>query len=429
MLTRLEISGFKSFTDFEVDFAPLTVIAGANASGKSNLIEALRLVKGLAQKGSFGEGLSHQGNIKDLFTKFDGKNSASVISLGVEFNISRNHLQGLGDGLITRTKLRYDIEITHHSDNIRGEWFEITEERLFTNDQDARFYFINQKSGDKRGKVNGKHPESNIFTTMEWTTLSEASFGEDSHVFASKRALGGLILTDLIAPSNFSDYERSKDSSVQKDPNDILPSLVRLKKAGMGHLHYLSQRVRQVVSDIATVDVYTDDYDRSTVTATDTEGRSFLPTNLSEGTLRIIALASYLLKRKTEQVLLIEEPENGIDPRRATEMLSLLVDLSSNHGTGDGEQWQVICTTHSPTLLQAVLNLDDQEKVVVLLSNKVGYLRTVNGQRRKLKVTRMNPVLRKTDAKGDATPLELYTLREAMEYLAPINREEITEDA
>ena len=48
MLTRIEISGFKTFDDFSLDLDPFTVIAGANAAGKSNLFDAIRLLSRLA---------------------------------------------------------------------------------------------------------------------------------------------------------------------------------------------------------------------------------------------------------------------------------------------------------------------------------------------------------------------------------------------
>ncbi len=51
MLTRIEIDGFKSFTNFSMDFSPLTLIAGLNASGKSNLFDALHLLSLLAALG------------------------------------------------------------------------------------------------------------------------------------------------------------------------------------------------------------------------------------------------------------------------------------------------------------------------------------------------------------------------------------------
>ena len=48
MITYIKIDGFKSFHDFEMAFTPLTVIAGSNAAGKSNLFDAFRLLASLA---------------------------------------------------------------------------------------------------------------------------------------------------------------------------------------------------------------------------------------------------------------------------------------------------------------------------------------------------------------------------------------------
>lgn len=43
-----KINGFKSFHNFEMMFTPFTVIAGINASGKSNLFDALELLSAIA---------------------------------------------------------------------------------------------------------------------------------------------------------------------------------------------------------------------------------------------------------------------------------------------------------------------------------------------------------------------------------------------
>jgi len=51
MITRIEIDGFKSFVDFELDIPRLMVIAGANGSGKSNLFDALDLARRAAEEG------------------------------------------------------------------------------------------------------------------------------------------------------------------------------------------------------------------------------------------------------------------------------------------------------------------------------------------------------------------------------------------
>ncbi len=41
MITRVEIDGFKSFLDFKLDVPPFLALVGPNASGKSNLFDAI----------------------------------------------------------------------------------------------------------------------------------------------------------------------------------------------------------------------------------------------------------------------------------------------------------------------------------------------------------------------------------------------------
>jgi predicted ATPase len=49
MLTSFSLRDFKSFREASLPLGPLTVLIGANAAGKSNAIEALRLLSWLAQ--------------------------------------------------------------------------------------------------------------------------------------------------------------------------------------------------------------------------------------------------------------------------------------------------------------------------------------------------------------------------------------------
>lgn len=49
MLTAITLENFKSYQSARLPLAPLTVLIGANASGKSNAVEAMRLLSWLAQ--------------------------------------------------------------------------------------------------------------------------------------------------------------------------------------------------------------------------------------------------------------------------------------------------------------------------------------------------------------------------------------------
>ena len=84
MLSSFTIEGFKSYREATLELAPLTVLIGANASGKSNAIEALRLLSWIAQGNRLGairyavqeEDRTIRGMVSDL-----GFNSSPVFSL------------------------------------------------------------------------------------------------------------------------------------------------------------------------------------------------------------------------------------------------------------------------------------------------------------------------------------------------------------
>ena len=89
MITYIKINGFKSFHDFEMKFTPLTVIAGVNASGKSNLFDALSLLSRLAEtdlKTAFSE---QRGESSELFTSYGKGNYASEMEFIVGILVNR----------------------------------------------------------------------------------------------------------------------------------------------------------------------------------------------------------------------------------------------------------------------------------------------------------------------------------------------------
>ena len=84
MLSSFTIKDFKSYREATLKLAPLTVLIGANASGKSNAIEALRLLSWIAQGNKLGairyavqeEERAIRGTVQDL-----GFRSRRVFSL------------------------------------------------------------------------------------------------------------------------------------------------------------------------------------------------------------------------------------------------------------------------------------------------------------------------------------------------------------
>lgn len=58
MLTRLQIQGFKCFADVDVELAPLVILFGPNAVGKSNFLEALLLLSRMVGERTVGDALA-----------------------------------------------------------------------------------------------------------------------------------------------------------------------------------------------------------------------------------------------------------------------------------------------------------------------------------------------------------------------------------
>jgi len=84
---------------------------------------------------------------------------------------------------------------------------------------------------------------------------------------------------------------------------------------------------------------------------------------VSDGVLLVLAYLTILHLPKPPRVVLVEEPENGIHPKRLQDVLGILRDLVAEQG-----RTQVILTTHSPY----VVDLFKPEEVSVCLKSDDG---------------------------------------------------------
>jgi len=90
MLKRVHIKGYKSLADVEVDLEPLVVLFGPNASGKSNFLDALRLLSRLAAS-------------RTLREAFDPPYRGAPLE---SFHMGREGIEGL----IAQERLAFSIE-------------------------------------------------------------------------------------------------------------------------------------------------------------------------------------------------------------------------------------------------------------------------------------------------------------------------------
>ena len=85
MITHFSIKNFKSYRNAQLPLAPLTLLVGANASGKSNALEGLRLLSWMARGQRLSDILSRLGEadltLRGLVTDL-GYDGSPTFSLG-----------------------------------------------------------------------------------------------------------------------------------------------------------------------------------------------------------------------------------------------------------------------------------------------------------------------------------------------------------
>lgn len=431
MITRVEISGFKTFTDFSVDLAPLSVIAGANASGKSNFFDALRVIKAVATGKTLATALAGRGRAADFFTKYDEGKSSKSITFAVELLIPPTLQRGSKKLQLKATRFRY--ELVFYYDYTKQNFYVVGHERLLIlgkkKDEWVQRYFSNLPISNLiRYPVKPEPPlidhriwlektEKGIVlhqgTNKEFqhTQLSIANDHSNIHLAAVRSYFDNLAYIDLLDPQNFSNFEDNK-------VNDSL-ILRELKDLAENHpedLHLLSMRVSSIAKPIQQIKVSVDNFDRLTLIAEQRNGSLYLANSLSEGTLRTIALTTLLFSKAPQRTILLEEPENGIDPRVLSKFVELLLDLATDL-KDDVPLIQIICTTHSPALLEMIVETDASKQATGYLASIRNKVVERDGEKVLQEATDVLPIVRDIDARVAESRLERATLHQAKEYM------------
>lgn len=79
-ISKLKIKNFKSIKDVKIEFGQLTMLVGANASGKSNLINVFRFISNIATDG-IDNAIALQGGFRILQTQVCQKGLLSKLDL------------------------------------------------------------------------------------------------------------------------------------------------------------------------------------------------------------------------------------------------------------------------------------------------------------------------------------------------------------
>jgi len=428
MITYIKVNGFKSFLNFEMDFSPLTIIAGTNASGKSNLFDALQLLSRLAEvdlRTAFSE---QRGDPTELFTQIGEDEYAKEMGFVVEMLLNRKVKDNWGGEVeLNNTRLRYSIVIERSKNKMGFEDLFVKKEILEKIRPDEDSWVKKFKESKELAKTlrAGGSREPFIQTTNEngrptikmrqdtfqggkatpANTISQTVLGgvvnvDFPHVFAAKDEMRSWQFLQL-NPEHLRQPTKQepgmKDLITQSGKN-MAAVLYRIKKQDEYTLLEITRKLNSFLPNFVNVDVYDDVGSRQyIIKLKDEDGKEYSSRVLSEGTLRLLVLCILEFDEKHTGLLCFEEPENGINPFRIKALANLLKDLTTNFSSESSALRQVIVNTHSPVLVGEMITWQKDRNVTVHYAEMRSRILELEGNKVKISVTKITPAYKEND--------------------------------
>lgn len=335
MLKELELERFKGFKKEKLVLGPLTLLVGANASGKSNIRDAFRFLHGISRGytvaeimgekyGDGGERVWHgiRGGFREA--TFQG---ASSFAIKVKFTIQEPQSEKLPQEAYPPRDATYRIEI-----DPSGNVPKVVNERLelegskgsifeFSNRQQVRYQpLLSQLVQEAEDQPTRELCRACLaaVSSMRFLDFDEEALRQPS--FPGRTVLGdrGENLSSVL--QNFCTDYRTKQTL----------------------LHWTQELTPMSVQDL--------EFDRLPdgkvlLTLIEKNGQRTTAFSASDGTLRFLAMMATLLSPKLARFYFFEEVEHGIYPARMSLLLSLIERPTANART------QIVASTHSPQLL------------------------------------------------------------------------------
>ncbi len=424
MITRIEIDGFKTFQNFEMEFMPVTVIAGTNASGKSNLFDAQSLLSRIAEtdlRTAFSE---QRGTAEELFTQYDEHTFATEMRFKVEVLVNKEVSDKWGRSeSLKYTRLSYELTLQREvkEDGLEDLIVVSEELRKLDHDNDTWLHLIPRKylstwrpkvpPGSRRGNAyietssnaiilrqdggGGAKKEFPTAARITQSVLSSINSVDFRHAFAMKEELASWKFLQLNpeALRQPTQQDIGMSSAITQSGENLAAALWRIQQTDKLALKNISRKLNRLLPSLMEVAVYNDKANKQFIIKVKSEdGREFSSRVLSEGTLRLLALCIFQYDDEHSGLLCFEEPENGVHPARMKEMAELLVDLSVDFVDGESSLRQVIINTHSPILVSELFELGQNAMISVWLSQLVTQFMELKGRRSKIYVSRLLPV-------------------------------------
>lgn len=347
-ITKVSLTGFKSFKDkTDIALSNLNVIIGANGTGKSNLLSFFQLLGNALTRNLQGHILRYGGE----HFLHNGRKQTERIKCAIE--IATNNATD-----------RYEIDLAFQAPGrlfISREYIEYRKsgkDKPFTceiknNGYELGLLDFGEKLGNSNNALRGT---ANAIKTM----LQKIRAFQFHDTTDTARIRGGILRADC---------------QYLKNDGGNLAAVLNMLKTTPEYLPFYNRIVRYVqkilpyFADFA-IDGFPEKQD-TVYLFWKKQGSDYIltPNQLSDGTIRFIALATLLLAPRKIQpdVIVIDEPELGLHP--------LAIRILANMIKQAAENLQILVATQSPLFLDF---FDANDVLVFEAPNEITTVKRLN---------------------------------------------------
>lgn len=337
MIEQLRIKNFRSLRDTSVDLAPLTVLVGPNDSGKTTLLHAIHSLGQLAEWDSF-QVFRGDFAFENITWRRKQTDPIDIRAIGrtehdsFEWGLSLFH-----GGRITADTIAARGQVMAYR---HGEQIFVEGRVVSTHDASSSVLFLAKRAGTR-----------GVLEQISNALTSRSIYRLDPRLLRSRSVPeAGAILTPTgdnlasVLDGLITGPDRDIVVAMEKALHEALPSLKGFAvrpppegKPGEKSIEFVLSGSKPVVT---------------------------IPCALASDGAMLLTAYLALAYSDTPGILLIEEPENGLHPRRIGELMTLLRKMTT--GEVGNRARQIILTTHSPLLL----NYAQPEEVRIVLRDQ-----------------------------------------------------------
>ena len=380
MIRRVFIKGYKSLEDVDLELKPLTVIIGPNASGKSNLLDALGLlsrivaldplglltetIKSTFIRSAFDE---HRGFPLEAFSMQAGgmeellSQEALQFTLGADVEVSEDTVKASVKMLIDNLGEIFGnlLPVLNIGDTIN-----VIKDQMFVDfiDKIATKRFLRYEVTIEFVPSSG---------TLRLANERLVTLRENGQEVEAETIIYGVVLRGefgrlssyYLSPATMRSETPLKEvNTLGYDGRDLAGLFHTLKVNDPPRFDAVCKALPLLIPEVSGIDteVGPDGMIRLIVTEGGTRYSSRI---ISDGTLRVLGLLAAVSSHNPGTTICFEEPENGVDPNRLT-MVARVLESAFRQGK------QIIVTTHSPSLVDylypANIEPEDAEQISVV---------------------------------------------------------------